>query len=309
MRQNNETIIDRVVPDEYAHWLSKESVWGWLFLIPTILALALVALYPIGRGIWLSFFEYDGVADPKWVGLSHYVEALTWSHFWIVMRNMFVWSFAAVVLMTVIGLGFAILLNREFRGRSIATTLLLLPWAIPFIAIALNWRLLYSYDLGAFNGMLRLLGLSDGIAWIGSSRYALFSITITWVWRNFPFFMITFLAAMKGIPSDLYEAARVDGSTRFDLFRHITIPFIQPITIVLTLLMSVWTLNHFTLVFVMTDGGPGLSSMVLPVYIYQYAFTLNEIGFASAMAVITLIISMVYGLIYLRLYNENVGGK
>ncbi|SDK55798.1 carbohydrate ABC transporter permease [Natronorubrum texcoconense] len=297
------------LPREYYHWLSKESVWGWLFLLPSLLVLGLVSVYPLTRGIYLSFFEYDGIGDPEWVGLDHYATILGWTEFWIVMRNTLVWAFAAVVIMATIGLGFAIMLNREFRGRSIATTLLLLPWAVPFISIALNWRLMYNFELGPLNGFLRLAGISDGLPWIASSRYALFSVMLAWVWRNFPFFMLTFLAGMKGIPGDLYEAARVDGSSKIDSFRHITLPFLQPVVVVMTLLMSLWSLNHFTLIYVMTGGGPGNSSMVLPVYIYQQAFHFGNMGLASAIAVVMLLVMLTYGLIYLRLYREDVGGK
>jgi multiple sugar transport system permease protein len=300
---------DFELPREYYHWFSKESVWGWLFLVPSLLALGLVSVYPLFRGIYLSFFEYDGIGDPEWVGLEHYATIVAWTEFWVVMRNTLVWAFAAVIIMALIGLGFATLLNRDFRGRSVATTLLLLPWAVPFISIALNWRLMYNFEMGPLNGFLRLAGISEGLPWIASSRYALFSVMLAWVWRNFPFFMLTFLAGMKGIPGDLYEAARVDGSTQLDQFRHITMPFLQPIAVVMTLLMSLWTLNHFTLIYVMTGGGPGNSSMVLPVYIYERAFHLSEMGLASAIAVVMLIVMLTYGLIYLRLYREDVGGK
>lgn len=297
------------LPKEYRYWLSKESLWGWLFLLPSLAALGLISVVPILRGILLSFYEYGGLRPDVFVGLGNYAEVFTLPDFWAVMKNTFVWSFAAVVLMAAVGLAFAIMLNREFRGRSIATTLLLLPWTIPFIAVSLNWTLLFNYELGMFNGLFEVLGMGEGIAWLGRSRYALFSITLAYVWRNFPFFMITFLAAMKGIPNDLYEAARVDGSSRLDLFRHITLPFLQPIGVVTTLLMSLWTLNHFTLIYVMTSGGPGNSSMVLPVYIYRRAFLQNEFGVAAAIAVVMLVIMLGYGMVYLRLYQDEVGGK
>lgn len=308
MAKANTTVGGLTIPREYRYWLGKESVWGWLFLLPALAALALVSVIPILRGIALSFYEYGGLQPDVFVGLGNYVEVFSLPDFWVVMKNTFVWSFASVVMMAAIGLFFAILLNREFRGRSVATTLLLLPWTIPFIAVALNWTLLFNYQLGMLNGVLRLFGL-EGIEWLGRSRYALFSVTLAYVWRNFPFFMITFLAAMKGIPSDLFEAARVDGSSRLDLFRHITLPFIQPIGVITTLLMSLWTLNHFTLVFVMTSGGPGNTSMVLPVYIYRQAFLQNDFGIAAAIAVVMLVIMLGYGMVYLRLYQEEVGGK
>lgn len=307
---NGTTTTGRItIPEEYQYWFSKESLWGWLFLLPSLAALALISVVPILRGIALSFYEYGGLQEDVFVGFENYATVFSLPDFWVVMKNTLVWSFAAVVMMATVGLAFAILLNREFKGRSVATTLLLLPWTIPFIAVALNWTLLFNYEMGMFNGLMGVLGFGDGVEWLGRSRYALFSVTIAYVWRNFPFFMITFLAAMKGIPSDLYEAAQVDGSSRLDLFRHITLPFIQPIGVVTTLLMSLWTLNHFTLVFVMTSGGPGNSSMVLPVYIYRQAFIQNNFGIAAAIAVVMLVIMLGYGMVYLRLYQEEVGGK
>lgn len=307
---NGTTTTGRItIPEEYQYWFSKESLWGWLFLLPSLAALALISVVPILRGIALSFYEYGGLQEDVFVGFENYATVFSLPDFWVVMKNTLVWSFAAVVMMATVGLAFAILLNREFKGRSVATTLLLLPWTIPFIAVALNWTLLFNYEMGMFNGLMDVLGFGDGVEWLGRSRYALFSVTIAYVWRNFPFFMITFLAAMKGIPSDLYEAAQVDGSSRLDLFRHITLPFIQPIGVVTTLLMSLWTLNHFTLVFVMTSGGPGNSSMVLPVYIYRQAFIQNNFGIAAAIAVVMLVIMLGYGMVYLRLYQEEVGGK
>ncbi|WP_101295956.1 carbohydrate ABC transporter permease [Halegenticoccus soli] len=309
MSNTTSTLGGITIPEEYQYWFSKESLWGWLFLLPSLAALGLISVVPILRGIALSFYEYGGLREDVFVGLENYVEVFGLPDFWVVMKNTFVWSFASVVLMAAIGLGFAVLLNREFKGRSVATTLLLLPWTIPFIAVALNWTLLFNYELGMFNGLMKVLGFGEGIPWLGRSRYALFSVMLAYVWRNFPFFMITFLAAMKGIPQDLYEAARVDGSNRLDLFRHITLPFLQPIGVVTTLLMSLWTLNHFTLVFVMTDGGPGNSSMVLPVYIYRQAFMHNNFGLAAAIAVVMLVIMLGYGMVYLRLYQEEVGGK
>jgi len=296
------------VPRDYQYLLSRESVWGWLFLLPSLVVLGIISVYPILRGIGLSFYEYNSLRANEFVGLRNYARVFGLPEFWEVLKNTFVWSFAAVVIMASVGLVFAAVLNRDFRGRSVATTLLLLPWTIPFIAVALNWTLLFDFELGMFNGLLSVAGL-ESVAWLGRGQYALFSIMLAYVWRNFPFFMITFLAAMKGIPNDLYEAGRVDGSSRLDLFRHITLPFLQPIGVVTTLLMSLWTLNHFTLVYVMTNGGPGNASMVLPVYIYRQAFIQNNMGIAAAIAVVMLAIMLGYGLVYLRLYQEEVGGK
>ena len=291
----------------YRHLLSKESVWGWLFLVPTLIAILLVSVYPVFRAAYLSFQEYNGITPPTWVGFDHYVKILSgWPEFWAVLKNTVVWSFGSIVMMLFLGLGFAVLFNREFRGRRIAQGLMLLPWAMPYIAVALNFQWMYNYNQGVINGILRLVGL-HAISWLGSSKYALFAATLGWVWRNFPFFMISFLAAMKAIPNSLYEAALVDGSTRWELFRHITLPYLQPVIIVTTLLMSLWTFNNFTMIFVLTSGGPGISSMVLPVYVYNNAFLSNSVGLASAIGMVMMVIMLGYGLVYLQFYRQDIG--
>lgn len=300
--------LNRVsLPRKYRHLMSKESVWGWLFLVPTLVSLGLVSVYPVFRAAYLSMNEYNGITPPTWVGPAHYVKILSgWPEFWQVLLNTVSWAFGSIIIMLVVGMGFAVLLNREFRGRNVVQGLLLLPWAMPYIAVALNFQWMYNYNLGVFNGLLRLVGLG-AIPWIGSSKYALFSAMLGWVWRNFPFFMISFLAAMKAIPDSLYEAALVDGSTRWELFRHITLPYLQPVIIVTTLLMSLWTFNNFTMIFVLTSGGPGMSSMVLPVYVYNNAFLSNSVGLASAIGMVMMVIMLGYGLVYLQLYRQDIG--
>lgn len=303
----NPTDGETSLRQRYRLLLSKESVWGWLFLLPTVLAILLVSVYPVFRAASLSFEVYNGITPPHWVGIQHYVTLLTsMPSFWAVLKNTVVWSFASIVLMLLLGLGFAVLFNREFRGRQIAQGLMLLPWAMPYIAVALNFRWMYNYNQGVINGVLNLIGLHS-VAWLGSSKYALFAATLGWVWRNFPFFMISFLAAMKAIPNSLYEAALVDGSSRWELFRHITLPYLQPVLIVTTLLMSLWTFNNFTMIFTLTRGGPGTSSMVLPVFVYRNAFVSNSVGMASAIGMVMMLIMLGYGLVYLQFYRQDIG--
>ncbi|WP_136689811.1 carbohydrate ABC transporter permease [Halorhabdus amylolytica] len=294
---------------EYQYWLSSESVWGWVFLLPTIAAIGLVNVYPVIRAIYLSFTDYDGITEPTWIGLEHYIRIFTgWPEFWQVLQNTLVWVFGTVVVMLVLGMGFAVLLNHDFPGSGIATSLLLLPWVMPYIAVALNWQWMYRYQTGVFNGLLQLAGL-ERVLWLGSGKFALAAAMVGWIWRNFPFFMISFLSAMKAIPTELYEAALVDGSSRWELFRHITFPYLQPILIVTTLLMSLWTFNNFTMIFVLTGGGPGLSSMVLPVYVYRKAFITGDMGMAAAIGIVMMLIMLSYGLVYLRFYRADIGQK
>lgn len=306
MATSENILTDKIsVPRRYRHWLSKESVWGWIFLFPTVLAICLVSVYPLLRAAYLSFTSYTGITSPEWIGLEHYVRIFTgWPEFWFVLKNTLVWAFGSVLVMVLLGLGFAVLLNRDFRGRNVVQGLLLLPWVTPYIAVALNWQWLYRYNTGLFNGLLTYFNLNP-VPWLGSSKYALAAAMAAWCWRNFPFFMISFVAAMKAIPSSLYEAALVDGSTRWELFRYITLPYLRPVIIVTTLLMSVWSFNNFTMIYVLTSGGPGVSSMVLPVYVYRQAFIGNSFGMASAIGMVMMLIMLGYGLVYLRLYQED----
>jgi len=259
---------------------------GYLFVAPiALLVLALVA-YPFCYAIYLSMTrKYVGV-PPVWVGLDNYVK-LTWDGFFRrAVQNSFVFTFASVGFKLVLGMAMALVLMTRIRFRSFWTGVLLIPWVAPTVVSALNFLWIYDYSLGVLNYLLvRVFHvLPQGVGWLSEPGTAMASVIAVNVWRGFPFFGISFLAGMKSIPAEMYEAAAVDGAGALQRFRHVTLPGIKNITIIVVLLSTIWTFNDFAIIYILTKGGPGGATQVLPVLTYEIAFGAQRLGEAIAVA-------------------------
>jgi len=259
---------------------------GYLFVLPmAILVVALVA-YPFGYAIYLSMTKkYVGV-PPVWVGLDNYIK-LTWDGFFRrAVVNSFVFTFGSVAVKLVLGIAMALVLSSRIRWRSFWTGVLLIPWVAPTVVSALNFLWIYDYSLGVLNYLLvrvfRLL--PHGIGWLSEPGTAMGSVIAVNIWRGFPFFGISFLAGMKAIPGELYEAAAVDGAGALQRFFRVTLPGLKNILIIVTLLSTIWTFNDFQIVYILTKGGPGGATQVLPVFTYEIAFGAQRLGEAIAVA-------------------------
>jgi ABC-type sugar transport system permease subunit len=259
---------------------------GYLFVAPiVVLVLALVA-YPFGYAIYLSMTrKYVGV-PPVWVGFDNYVK-LTWDGFFQrAVVNSFVFTFGSVAVKLALGMAMALVLTARIRFRSFWTGVLLIPWVAPTVVSALNFLWIYDYSLGVLNYLLVkvLRVLPQGVGWLSEPGTAMASVIAVNVWRGFPFFGISFLAGMKAIPAEMYEAAAVDGATALQRFRHVTLPALQNIIIIVVLLSTIWTFNDFTIIYILTKGGPGGATQVLPVLTYEIAFGAQRLGEAIAVA-------------------------
>jgi multiple sugar transport system permease protein len=259
---------------------------GYLFVLPmAILVLALVA-YPFGYAIYLSMTKkYVGV-PPVWVGLDNYVK-LTWDGFFRrAVVNSFVFTFGSVAVKLLLGIAMALVLSSRIRWRSFWTGVLLIPWVAPTVVSALNFLWIYDYSLGVLNYLLvRVLRvLPQGVGWLSEPGTAMGSVIAVNIWRGFPFFGISFLAGMKAIPAELYEAAAVDGAGALQRFWSVTLPGLKNILIIVTLLSTIWTFNDFQIVYILTKGGPGGATQVLPVFTYEIAFGAQRLGEAIAVA-------------------------
>jgi ABC-type sugar transport system permease subunit len=259
---------------------------GYLFVLPmAILVLALVA-YPFGYAIYLSMTrKYVGVA-PVWVGLDNYVKLTGDGFFRRAVANSFVFTFGSVAVKLVLGIAMALVLSSRIRGRSFWTGVLLVPWVAPTVVSALNFLWIYDYSLGVLNYLLvRVLRLlPQGVGWLSEPGTAMASVITVNIWRGFPFFGICFLAGMKAIPGELYEAAAVDGAGPLQRFWSVTLPGLRNILIIVTLLSTIWTFNDFQIVYILTKGGPGGATQVLPVFTYEIAFGAQRLGEAIAVA-------------------------
>jgi ABC-type sugar transport system permease subunit len=269
-----------------AAWLGPDWRLGYLFVLPIVaLVLALVA-YPFLSAIYLSLTrKYVGL-PAVFVGFDNYVRLAGDGFFRRAVANSLVFTSTSVALKFALGMVMALALTAPIRFRSALTGLLLIPWVAPTVVSAFNFLWIYDYSLGVLNYLLvRVLGvLPQGVGWLSEPGWAMASVIAVNVWRGFPFFGLSFLAGMKAIPAELYEAAAVDGAGAWQRFRHVTLPGLRTIALVVALLSTIWTFNDFQIVYILTRGGPGGATQVLPVFTYEVAFGAQRLGEAVAVA-------------------------
>ena len=272
--------------DGLRRWLGPDYRMGFLFVGPiVVLTLALVA-YPFCYAIYLSLTrKYVGM-PPVFVGFENYVKLTYDGFFQRAVVNSFIFTFASVGFKLVLGMVMALVLTSKIRFRSFWTGVLLIPWVAPTVVSALNFLWIFDFSLGVLNYLLvRVTGLlSQGVGWLSEPNTAMASVISVNIWRGFPFFGISFLAGMKAIPGELYEASAVDGANVVQRFRYVTLPGLKNIMIIVVLLSTIWTFNDFAIVYILTKGGPGGATQVLPVLTYEIAFGAQRLGEAIAVA-------------------------
>jgi ABC-type sugar transport system permease subunit len=259
---------------------------GFLFVLPiVVLVLALVA-YPFVYAVYLSMTRKFVGMPAVFVGFENYVRLASDGFFLRAVRNSLVFTFGSVVFKLVLGMAMALVLTSPIRCRSLFTGLLLVPWVAPTVVSALNFLWIYDGSLGVLNYLLVKVFriLPQGVGWLSEAGTAMASVIFVNIWRGFPFFGISFLAGMKAIPGELYEAASVDGASALQRFLHVTLPGLRNIVIIVVLLSTIWTFNDFGIVYILTKGGPGGATMVLPVFTYEMAFGAQRLGDAIAVA-------------------------
>jgi len=212
-----------------------------------------------------------------------------------------VWVVAAVGLQFLLGLVTALLLNQSFWGRSVARALVVVPWALPSVIIGLMWTWMYDLNLGVFNDMLLRAGLIDApVAWLAQPSTALGAVILALVWQGFPFFSVMILAGLQTIPATYYEAAAMDGATRWQMLRYITLPSLREVIATALLLRMIWVANSLDVILVMTGGGPGYATHTLPLYAFLKAYSGMEFGYASALSLLMTLLLLVVVASYVR---------
>ena len=274
-----------------------------IFIIPTVLFIAIFAVFPFLVGVGISFFRFrlTGSGDEvRFVGLANYWYIITKDLlFRRAFLNSFKWMLVVTIMPYIIGLFLAMKLNTKFRGRSVIRLLSWLPWAVPLMAVVAIWQLIYQPQFGLLNGLLTLVGLGRQ-RWLGSTSAALFAVSAVQVWRWTPFYTIVLLASLQAIPARLYEAAKIDGATPFQEFRYITFPLMRSTSLLTLLIGSLWALQAFDLIYAMTQGGPAGSSHVLPTLVYQYAFRYGYLDRGAAVGVFIALGLLVFGFVWVR---------
>jgi multiple sugar transport system permease protein len=288
-----------------------ESLRVYLPILPVMALVGLFILYPIAQAIYSSFFEKDLLApeEAEFVGLSNYAEIWTDPDIHQVLWNTFVWVAVGSLVAIVLGFLMGWLLHEKLPYTSVASAIVLVPWVLPRVVGASIWQFMFGGSQGIINELLVQLGVIDEyIVMLGSSELSLWPPIIGMIWRLAPLFALLTLTSLKGIDEHLYEAAKMDGATPWEQFRYITIPMMRYNLAIGFLLMLIYNVRNFSMIWVMTKGGPGVTSSTLPVMIYRSAFIDFEVGFASALSVLLFAVLLVFSYYYIKFYDKLRGG-
>ncbi len=273
-------------------------------VLPALALIAALVVYPVGYVIWLGFFDKHSFFPAQtWVGLGNYALILRDEEFWDSLRKGAVYAASTTVLQLVFGVAAALVLNEAFRGRTVVRALVLFPYMIPTIVAVIVWRWLLNETYGLVDHLLVAWGLvREPVVWLGID-HVMTSLVAMSVWQFAPFVVLSVLARLQSIPPELYEAARVDGASRWRRFRHVTLPQIRGVLFVVVLLRSIWMFTKFDTVWLWGEGaGAGREIRTLPVYAYMRTFTYYQAGYGAALAVIMFAMLMAATAIYFRLF-------
>ena len=291
----------------------EEQRLAVFLLAPAVLIMAVVTVYPLLRSLWISLLEWDltkPFSGHPFIGLQNYLHILKDPVFWQSAKVTAIFVIGAVSLEIICGLLIALLLNKNFVGRNFVRMLSLLPWAIPPVVNGIMWKWILNPSYGALNGILYSLGLIDEyIIWLGSPGLSLLMVILADVWKETPFIMLLFLAALQTIPGELYEAAEVDGANWFKKFWNITLPLIKPTLFVALSLRTIWALKSFDLIYTLTAGGPSNGTSVIGFYTYLKTFVSLDLGKGSAAAYMMTIVVMIVVLLYQKALNQKGTSK
>ncbi|MEL6298467.1 MAG: sugar ABC transporter permease [Pseudomonadota bacterium] len=284
---------------------NASALTPYLFLAPAVLVLGVALLYPIGYMVYASFLDWNPsqrIHEAEWVGLRNYINLLDDPNFRESFGVTLTFAFVVVGLEMVVGVGLALLLDRNLRGMSVLRTVFILPMMIAPIVVGLMWRYMYHPSVGLFNRTLKDLGLAP-IPWLSDPDWSLASVIIADVWQWTPFIFILSLAALQSLPKSALEAAEIDGASEWQKIFHIKLPLMMPVLIVAGLLRLIDAFKVLEVILVMTNGGPGLSTEILSLRIARTTSEFRELGVAAAMSNYLLILLLVLTLVMFA-YNR-----
>lgn len=281
----------------------------YMLALPIVLYEAVLIIYPIAQGIYGSFQQIELAANepPTWVGLKNYSRMFSDPGFWQVMKTTLI--FTALVIAVAIGAGLvtALLFNRPFRFRPVARAMLMLPWAFPDVPVAMIFLWILSPQFGVINLLARMLpGVTENPQWLQIKWLAMAWIVLITSWKAFPFYSLVILAALQAVPQEIYEAAKVDGANGLQLFRHITIPSIWTTLELLVVLASIFSFKQFTIIYLMTGGGPSGATETIVMRIFNTAFRFYDYSYATALGVAGFVVSLVIAFFFISLQSRRV---
>jgi multiple sugar transport system permease protein len=273
---------------------------GYLFLLPNFIGFTLFMIIPIFMGFYISLTDYDGFKQMNFVGFQNYIDMFSDGYFTVSLKNNILFTLITVPLTLVVSLLLAVGVNSVRAGSKVFRMLFFFPYITSMVAVGIIWTLLFNPKVGPINNMLRAVGIANPPGWLLSTTWALPAIMIVQIWKMSGYYMIIFLAGLQGIPTQLYEAAKIDGANKLQLFFNITLPMLSPTTFLVMILLVINSFQVFDLVSIMTEGGPGRATNVLVYRIYQEGFKYNHFGYASAEAYFLFAIILVVTIIQFR---------
>lgn len=286
--------------------VNRDTGFGYALLFPTALLIVVLIGLPFLRALWLSFHKkLLGAQDAPWIGLKNYTTVLQDHAFWQSVKNTIVFTGGSIGLKLLIGLTVALILNEAIPLRGLWRSIVLLPYAMPTLVSVLVWKWMYNDVGGVFNYLLQKSTIRTmPTLWLADPRTAMGSVIAVNVWRGFPFFVITILAGLQAVPQELYDAAKVDGAGVWSRFVKVTLPGITPVVAVVTLFSTILTFNDFSIIWILTRGGPGGATDVLSTLTYKIAIPGLELGKGVAVSVLMLPILVVFIILLNRFMNR-----
>ena len=278
----------------------KRNLVGYAFILPNFIGLFVFTLLPILFVFGLSVMEWNSAHPMKFVGFSNFARMLSDTTFKISMGNTFYYALGTVPITMAAALGLAVILNKKMMGKKVFRTVFFFPYVASLIAVVVVWNMLFHPDMGPMNGLLRTIGISNPPRWSASVKAAMPTVILFSVWRYMGYYMIMYLAALQGVPKELYEAVQLDGAGGWQKFRYITLPMLTPTTFFICMMLTIQCFKVFDIIYAMTNGGPGRATNVLVYYIYNQAFSEFDFGYASAMSVVLFVIVLVITLVQFR---------
>lgn len=284
--------------------LGSKSTFAWLLIAPAAAYLCLIVVWPLLETVRLSFTDAN-IGGESYVGTANYEKLAGSKKFADTIGRTFYWMFISVSLKLVLGLVGASLLNAKIPGRAAFRVLVMPPWIIPVAIGCLGWLWLYNGQFGVLSGVLQKIGVLDGpFEFLAYKQSAFYSAVVTDVWVGTPMISIFFLAALQGVSQDLYEAAYVDGASRWYRFRRITLPQIFPVIISMALLSAIWTFNSFEIVWILTEGGPRSATTTLIIDTYKTAIANFKFGPGAARAVVIVVLLSLFAVVYMLVLKK-----
>ncbi len=279
---------------------------AYLFILPALVVVLAVSLYPVGYAFWLSLTDWYPLRNPSPVfhGLAGYERLLNDNLLWVSLQRTIIWTFGTVAVEFIVGLGVALLLNRPTRINGVLSGIILLPWVVPSVVVAYTWRWLLDSEFGALHHILQWVGIAGRRSLLSEPELVLPILIVVSAWKGIPFMVVALLAALRAIPQELYEAASVDGATLWQRFRFITLPLIRSVSIVISLVLGILAFYSFDIVWIMTRGGPSESSTLIGIYLFRNFFERQELSYAATIGIFMLSLLLVFSIFYLWLFGR-----